>query len=88
MEENKYIVKNEQLKLFSPFENNQAKTFELPDGNLIFYPAAFTPKKADRYWNHLNWATKYECCYWTILGFGIVISAIVLLEFCSHELFF
>lgn len=30
-----------QLELFSPFESNEAQTFELPDGNLIFYPAAF-----------------------------------------------
>lgn len=46
-----------QLELFSPFESNEAQTFELPDGNLIFYPAAFTTAEADRFLGNLRQET-------------------------------
>jgi alkylated DNA repair dioxygenase AlkB len=49
-----------QLELFSPFESNEAQTFELPDGELIFYPAAFTTAEADRFLETLKQETFWQ----------------------------
>lgn len=49
-----------QLELFSPFESNEAQTFELPNGNLIFYPAAFTTAEADRFLKNLKQETFWQ----------------------------
>ncbi|MEY2830877.1 MAG: hypothetical protein RLZZ574_135 [Cyanobacteriota bacterium] len=49
-----------QLELFSPFESNEAQNFELPDGDLIFYPAAFTTTEADRFLKNLKQETFWQ----------------------------
>ncbi len=49
-----------QLELFSPFESNEAQTFELSDGDLIFYPAAFTTVEADRFLKNLKQETFWQ----------------------------
>jgi alkylated DNA repair dioxygenase AlkB len=49
-----------QLELFSPFESNEAQNFEIPDGDLIFYPAAFTTTEADRFLKNLKQETFWQ----------------------------
>lgn len=49
-----------QLELFSPFESNEAQTFALSDGDLIFFPAAFTKVEADRFLKSLKKETLWQ----------------------------
>ncbi len=57
-----------QLELLSLFESNEAQKFKLPDGNLIFYPAAFPTTEAERFLENLRQETFWQQDYIKMYG--------------------
>jgi alkylated DNA repair dioxygenase AlkB len=49
-----------QLSLFSFFNTNEPQTFEIPDGDLILYPAFFTTEEADQFLKILKQETLWQ----------------------------
>lgn len=49
-----------QLDLFSSFDPNESQTFNIPDGDLIFYPAALTTAEAPPFLEILKQETLWQ----------------------------